>query len=497
MHPCMSEISGNVIDLCPVGALTSLPYASKGRPWELRVTESIDVSDSLHANIYVNFKETQVMRVLPKNNNEINDSLISDRARYTYDANSLNRIIAVSGPSSVNENRLVNLGWKKALPKFDTFFRSNALTFLIDENVDFESLIALRKLNFLYPNKFFVSALNSNKNGNFYFNINNNVNTLINNVDSLILFLGTNPKIENAILNTKIRIKAKNNLVKLYSFGLSFDYNYLNNFINLNTFQMFALLNGNFSNFCISVVNSSNSLILVGESLKNRISNLQNLKKLLMTYIPTAFIVFFGLKANSEGLNLFKFKQASFVNTTLNNNINFFVKTEDNINTRKIFTKHLNKNIWYNTHGSELSKKANFVLPATSHFEKEQIYINLENRPQKTLKVLEISKGCKNLISLLLSLYPSVPSIPISNFKGSFEYIQEITEDSFKFENLTLNKKSFANNLFFLISFNKIKISKYPLTQKLKNFYSADTFSRNSIIMQNCSRELKISFSNF
>jgi len=114
-----SEISGNVVDLCPVGALTSFPYASKARPWELRITESIDVTDSLNANIYVNFKETEVMRVLPKANNEINDSLISDRARYTYDANSSNRIIAALGPSAITDKKKVKLGWKKFLPKFD------------------------------------------------------------------------------------------------------------------------------------------------------------------------------------------------------------------------------------------------------------------------------------------------------------------------------------------------------------------------------------------
>jgi NADH dehydrogenase/NADH:ubiquinone oxidoreductase subunit G len=63
-----SEISGNVIDLCPVGALTSKPYAFKARPWELRLTESIDITDSLGSNVYVNFKETEILRVLPKSN---------------------------------------------------------------------------------------------------------------------------------------------------------------------------------------------------------------------------------------------------------------------------------------------------------------------------------------------------------------------------------------------------------------------------------------------
>jgi NADH dehydrogenase (ubiquinone) Fe-S protein 1 len=81
-----SEISGNVIDLCPVGALTSKPYAFKARPWELKINETIDITDSTGSNIYVNFKETEILRVLPKNNSEINENLISDKTRFSYDS---------------------------------------------------------------------------------------------------------------------------------------------------------------------------------------------------------------------------------------------------------------------------------------------------------------------------------------------------------------------------------------------------------------------------
>jgi len=115
-----SEISGNVIDLCPVGALTSRPYASKARPWELRLAETIDVSDSFHSTVYVNFKETEIVRVSSKASVDFNINLISDKARYNYDANSINRIIAASGPSTVTKDKKVKLGWKKLLPKLES-----------------------------------------------------------------------------------------------------------------------------------------------------------------------------------------------------------------------------------------------------------------------------------------------------------------------------------------------------------------------------------------
>jgi NADH dehydrogenase/NADH:ubiquinone oxidoreductase subunit G len=78
--------------LCPVGALTSKPYGFKARPWELRVNETVDLSDSTGSNIYVNFKESEIFRILPKSNDQINEHIISDKARFSYDSNNNNRI---------------------------------------------------------------------------------------------------------------------------------------------------------------------------------------------------------------------------------------------------------------------------------------------------------------------------------------------------------------------------------------------------------------------
>ena len=88
-----SEISGNVIDLCPVGALTSKPFGFKARPWELRVIETVDITDSTGSNIYVNFKESEIFRILPKSNENINEYIISDKTRFSYDSNNFNRIL--------------------------------------------------------------------------------------------------------------------------------------------------------------------------------------------------------------------------------------------------------------------------------------------------------------------------------------------------------------------------------------------------------------------
>src|ERR671924_1849753 len=80
-----SELQGNVIDLCPVGALTSRPYAFKARPWELRKTESIDVMDALGSNIRVDARGREVMRILPRNHDGVNEEWLADRSRFIWD----------------------------------------------------------------------------------------------------------------------------------------------------------------------------------------------------------------------------------------------------------------------------------------------------------------------------------------------------------------------------------------------------------------------------
>jgi NADH-ubiquinone oxidoreductase-G iron-sulfur binding region/2Fe-2S iron-sulfur cluster binding domain len=87
-----SELSGNIIDLCPVGALTSKSYAFKSRPWDMKIHEGIDLNDSTGANTYVHLKDIEVIRVLPKRNDEINGSFISDKSRFSYDSNNFSRI---------------------------------------------------------------------------------------------------------------------------------------------------------------------------------------------------------------------------------------------------------------------------------------------------------------------------------------------------------------------------------------------------------------------
>ena len=102
-----SELSANVIDLCPVGALTSRPYAFTARPWELSKTESIDVMDAIGSNIRVDARGSQVMRVLPRLHEDVNEEWISDKARYAIDGLRRQRLaFSASAACKINDPRI-------------------------------------------------------------------------------------------------------------------------------------------------------------------------------------------------------------------------------------------------------------------------------------------------------------------------------------------------------------------------------------------------------
>jgi len=157
-----SEISGNVIDLCPVGALTSKPYAFKARPWELRVNESIDLNDSLGSNIYVNFKETEIMRILPKNNFEINENIISDKARFSYDSIKNQRLQTLFKSIDKIKSKYESSNWNLTLEKLDLLLSEDKqyqISFIVNEELDLESLSLLTIIKNKYSNQIKIKLL--------------------------------------------------------------------------------------------------------------------------------------------------------------------------------------------------------------------------------------------------------------------------------------------------------------------------------------------------
>lgn len=207
-----SELSGNIVDLCPVGALTSKPYAFHARPWELKNTESIDVLDAMGSNIRIDSRGVQVMRIQPRTNDDVNEEWISDKTRYAYDGLKFQRLTT---PLIKEGDRFVPATWEEALQRIaDGLAGSGAkddeIQGVAGHLADTESLVALKDLvNRLGSDNLTLDQVNGNVSPPHGVDVRSNYlfNATIAGVESadVILLVGTNPRHEAAVLNSRIR----------------------------------------------------------------------------------------------------------------------------------------------------------------------------------------------------------------------------------------------------------------------------------------------------
>jgi len=216
-----SEMSANVIDLCPVGALTSKPYVFEARPWELKKTETIDVMDAVGSNIRVDTYGWEVKRILPRINEEINEEWISDKTRYACDGLKNQRL---DTPYFKNKNKFEKISWKEAnLRIFNKISQTSSekISGITGDMVNMEALFAIKE--------FFEKTIKSknldSRSENYYVNSSNRINYIFNSkiagIDEtdLIILIGTNPRYEATILNSRIRKAYLNSNVDIFSIG--------------------------------------------------------------------------------------------------------------------------------------------------------------------------------------------------------------------------------------------------------------------------------------
>lgn len=207
-----SELSGNVVDLCPVGALTSKPYAFHARPWELKNTESVDVLDAVGSNIRVDSRGVQVMRIQPRTNDDVNEEWISDKTRHAHDGLRFQRLTT---PLVKRGDRFEPATWEDALAAIaeglkQTGAKGDEIKAVAGHLADTESLVALKDfVNRLGSDNLAIDQANGDKAPVHGVDIRSNYlfNSTIPGIEEAdaILLVGTNPRHEAAVLNSRIR----------------------------------------------------------------------------------------------------------------------------------------------------------------------------------------------------------------------------------------------------------------------------------------------------
>ena len=467
-----NELSGNVIDLCPVGALTSKPYAFVGRSWELSNVNSIDIMDGCGNNIVLSVKGNEVLRILPFANSEINETWITDKARFVYDSLKYNRL---DSPFRRSGEKFEKSDWKNSFLDLQNQIKGlkgNEIGGLFGKLTDLDTLDSLK----YFLNKLGSSNISFEK-SDYGIDVDFESNFLLNNkiIDlkevDVCLLVNTNLRFEASSVNINIREQVtKGNLIVGY-IGPKIDlgYEYVHLGLGLKTF--YKILEGRHS-FCKSLKKSLNPKILLG--LDN------NLQKFI----------------GSSNFNLFNKLIKGSSSIGLENNIFGLISSESslvggfyrNVHSSRFSKKDLKlvflievENfeksdysedcvfVYIGSHNDDVVKKVDFVLPSTSFAEKSVSYLNIEGRLQRTQRCVNLGKNVKDSWEVFKAL---------SIFFGF----------GFNLEKISKTKIGFNNHLSAINS--EPSVYKNTLFNKnIENFYTTNILARKSKTLLLCSKK--------
>ena len=484
-----SELSGNVIDLCPVGALTSKPYKFKARPWELKRTDSIDIFDGVGSNIRIDSRAEEILRITPRVNEDINEEWITDKVRFNYDAYYNQRI---DKPYIKKDSKLLVSNWEESLDILKNKLKKSSPFALVGPQTDLETGYAVSK----FMSNFGTDRVEVRTDNQTILNDNPfsyifNTGILDIEESDLIILIGVNPKLEAPIINYKI-LKSYNRGNDVYNIGDDINLNYPTNYLgkDINSLQD--------QNLIEKIKKSKNPIIIVGsaysshatpEDLKslfvfsknhNLITESKNNLNFLTPYASRVGQLLIGNTQRQE-FEPMNFLASKFKDGSYDVLLSFNSEEISNPIFKDIFKVYLGH------HGDLGAMSADLVLPTPLYTEKNSTFINTEGRPQEAFK-------CHNTIGQAKEEWAILKKLSeLMNFKNDFNSFKDVRSSllkDFKF-NFELNSIIEFN---LGINFeNTIKFKSSTFNYPINNFYFSDVVSKNSKIMANCVEENTVS----
>ncbi len=421
-----SELSGNVIDLCPVGALTSRPYAFNARPWELRKTESIDVMDALGSSIRIDARGAAVMRILPRINEEINEEWISDKTRFVWDGLGRQRL---DKPYIRKDGKLTASSWSEALALASDKLTGDPsrIAALSGDLADVESMKALLDL----MRSIGVNSTDCRQDGahigmdangermareSYLFN-----STImgLDEADALLL-IGTDPRKEAAVLNARIRKNWLHREMPVALIGeaveLTYEYDHLGDGVSAlklltpgdDTYERLKSANRPMIVLGQGALNGED-----GAAVLNAVSQLAadvgcfasgndeeaawNGFNILHTAAGRVGGLDVGFLPEQGGMNtsaILAAAQAGDVDTIIS-------MGADEISAQEFGNAFV---IYIGTHGDEGAHRADIILPAATYTEKSATFVNTEGRVQRTQRAVGLKGEAREDWSIIRAL---------------------------------------------------------------------------------------------
>ncbi len=481
-----SELSANVVDLCPVGALTSKPYVFEARPWELKKTETIDVMDAVGSNIRVDTYGWEVKRILPRINEDINEEWISDKSRYACDGLLNQRL---DTPYIKYNNKFEKASWNEVMKIIKSKFESSQK----DKICGFVGDLTNMETSYIFR-EFFNKTLGSNhiesRTSNTYLNSNKRENYLFNSTingieDSDFIFLiGTNPRYEATILNARIRksyLKNKTKIISLNDVGdLTYPYESLDGEI-----ENIRKVIDNKNEISKFIINAKKPMIIIGQSLLNSKAAKYVFESL------RSFLLNNG-KINDEwnSLNIISNNASSVGNFDLEIYKNLdgdnevlkklknheyeivYLLGQDNIK----FQKKNEFIIYQGSHGDRGAEIADVILPGSAYTEQDGYFTNLEGRLQKAYKASFPPGEAKEDWQIINEI------AEIMNNRKLFNDKDELESSMINFINLLKEKNaSKTDNNHKELAFENEK-----LKMETDDYYFSNVIARSSKTMFEC-----------
>ncbi|WP_225764731.1 NADH-quinone oxidoreductase subunit NuoG [Inquilinus sp. Marseille-Q2685] len=390
-----SELSGNLVDVCPVGALTSKPYAFSARPWELRKTETIDVLDAIGSNIRIDARGGEGMRVLPRLHEDVNEEGISDKTRFAVDGLKRRRL---DRPYVRRDGRLQPASWAEAFQAIAEKAKGldgKRMAAIAGDTVDAEAMVALKDLmaSFGSPNldcRQDGAKLPAGPRGAYLFN------SGIAGIEQadVILLVGTNPRSEAAIVNARIRKRWLKNGLTVGVVGPDVDLTYRTRHLGAGPETLAAIADGT-DGFAEVLRNAKTPLLIVGQGALAREDGAQVLaacRKIAETYGLVrdgwnGFNVLHTAAARVGGLDLGFLPGpggrdvAGILDGAQKGEIDFvWLLAADEIDTGRLDKAFV---VYQGHHGDRGAHRADVILPGAAYTEKNATYVNTEGRVQQ------------------------------------------------------------------------------------------------------------------
>jgi len=478
-----SELSGNVIDLCPVGALTSKPYVFEARPWELKKTETIDVMDAVGSNIRVDTYDWEVKRILPIINEDINEEWISDKTRYACDGLLNQRL---DTPYIKYNNKFEKATWNEV----NKIIKSKIENTDKDKICGFVGDLTNMETSFIFK-EFFERTIDTNKyesravNNFLDTSVRENYlfNSTINGIEDsdLILLIGTNPRFEATMVNARIRKAHLNNNPKIISLNDVGDLTYPYQSLDGKT-QTIKDIAENKNDISKLIINSKKPIIIFGESfLKIKSAKylfssfkefLSKNNKLTDDWNPINVLSVDAATVGSLDLDLIDESNKLLDDLNENKFEIVYLLGQDNLNFKK-------KNefvIYQGSHGDKGAEIADIILPGAAFTEQSGHFTNLEGKIQKAYKASYPPGDAKEDWQIINDL------AEVMNNRKLFNDKEELESSMLNY--LKLKKEQKKSDLL-----NKIiqcDFENENLNVKFKDYYFSNVIARSSKTMVEC-----------